>query len=614
MDGAARASSPRPSCSRSRRSSKDATRRRSRRSARSGPAHRSSRSAASTTEADPAARADHGARRADRPGPDAAPPGRPVRGLSGRRLPAAQHGPHVRRARARRLRGAVRRPTGVVTRAGDRDRARAPRAPAAQRRAARRVRRAHRRGLRSSPWRHAIRERFSGADGRGQRRRRRAAPTTRVRQRRGGGRPMRSQIEGSQAVARAVALCRPEVIAGLPDLAADAHRRGALGPGPDRGARAVRVPAWSSRSSRRMSACIGASAAGARTYTATASQGLLFMAEALFNASGLGLPIVMTVANRAIGAPINIWNDHSDAMSHARLRLDPALRRVEPGGRRPAPPGVPLAEELSAAGDGVHGRLRAHPRLRAGRPARAGRRSTRSCPPSSRGRCSTPDDPMTIGAMVGPEAFTEVKYLMHAKQMQALDEIPRIAARVRATRSAGAPAGCCARTGSRTPTRSSSRSARCSGRSTRWSTSCASRGRATSARSGSPASGRGRSTRCGRRSGERAGWSCVEKAFAVGDRGNRRPERPRSRSQACRVPVYDVVAGLGGRPITKRSLRTLLDDVLARAARPAPAALPRPRPRARRARAAPLPARAALRAARREHAARRRDRRVRGRD
>ena len=64
-----------------------------------------------------------------------------------------------------------------------------------------------------------------------------------------------------------------------------------------------------------MSVAIGASAAGARAYTATASQGLLFMAEALYNASGLGLPIVMTVANRAIGAPINIWNDHSDAMS-----------------------------------------------------------------------------------------------------------------------------------------------------------------------------------------------------------------------------------------------------------------------------------------------------------
>ena len=60
---------------------------------------------------------------------------------------------------------------------------------------------------------------------------------------------------------------------------------------------------------------IGASSTGARVYTATASQGLLFMVEPVYNASGLGLPIVMTVANRAIGAPINIWNDHTDAMS-----------------------------------------------------------------------------------------------------------------------------------------------------------------------------------------------------------------------------------------------------------------------------------------------------------
>ncbi len=64
-----------------------------------------------------------------------------------------------------------------------------------------------------------------------------------------------------------------------------------------------------------MSVAIGASATGARTYTATASQGLLYMVEAIYNASGLGLPIVMTVANRAIGGPINIWNDHSDSMS-----------------------------------------------------------------------------------------------------------------------------------------------------------------------------------------------------------------------------------------------------------------------------------------------------------
>ena len=64
-----------------------------------------------------------------------------------------------------------------------------------------------------------------------------------------------------------------------------------------------------------MSACIGMSAAGARTYTATSSQGLALMNEILFIASALRLPIVMTVANRALSGPLSIWNDHSDIMA-----------------------------------------------------------------------------------------------------------------------------------------------------------------------------------------------------------------------------------------------------------------------------------------------------------
>jgi len=64
-----------------------------------------------------------------------------------------------------------------------------------------------------------------------------------------------------------------------------------------------------------MSAAIGASAAGARAYTATSAQGLALMHETLFIASGMRLPIVMTVANRSLSAPISIWNDHSDIMS-----------------------------------------------------------------------------------------------------------------------------------------------------------------------------------------------------------------------------------------------------------------------------------------------------------
>jgi pyruvate ferredoxin oxidoreductase alpha subunit len=59
----------------------------------------------------------------------------------------------------------------------------------------------------------------------------------------------------------------------------------------------------------------GASAAGVRTYTATSSQGLLLMAEVLFNIAGMRLPVVITVANRGVSAPITIWNDHQDAMT-----------------------------------------------------------------------------------------------------------------------------------------------------------------------------------------------------------------------------------------------------------------------------------------------------------
>jgi pyruvate ferredoxin oxidoreductase alpha subunit len=63
------------------------------------------------------------------------------------------------------------------------------------------------------------------------------------------------------------------------------------------------------------SIALGASAGGARAYTATSSQGLLFMLEVLYNIGGLRLPVVMTCANRAISAPLNIWNDHQDAFA-----------------------------------------------------------------------------------------------------------------------------------------------------------------------------------------------------------------------------------------------------------------------------------------------------------
>lgn len=63
-----------------------------------------------------------------------------------------------------------------------------------------------------------------------------------------------------------------------------------------------------------MSVCCGSAAAGARTFTATSAQGLALMAEIVFIASSMRLPMVMFLANRALSAPLSIWNDHSDTM------------------------------------------------------------------------------------------------------------------------------------------------------------------------------------------------------------------------------------------------------------------------------------------------------------
>jgi pyruvate ferredoxin oxidoreductase alpha subunit len=121
-------------------------------------------------------------------------------------------------------------------------------------------------------------------------------------------------VEGSYAVAHSAKICRPNVISAYPitpqtHIVEDLSQFIADGEIPN--CEYINVESEFSA----ISALIGASAVGARTYSATTSQGLLLMHEALFNASGMRLPIIMTVANRAVGAPINIWNDHQDAIA-----------------------------------------------------------------------------------------------------------------------------------------------------------------------------------------------------------------------------------------------------------------------------------------------------------
>ena len=144
-------------------------------------------------------------------------------------------------------------------------------------------------------------------------------------------------------------------------------------------------------------------------------------------------------------------------------------------------------------------------------------------PPFEPRQVLDPAEPVTIGAMVGPEAFTEVKYLAHAKQMQALDLIPEIAARVRERRSAATPAAWSAATAPRTPRRSSSRSARCSGTIEDVVDELRDDGVQDRRASASSPSGRSRSTRCARRSATRSGWSCSRRRSPSASAGSSRP-------------------------------------------------------------------------------------------
>ncbi len=241
---------------------------------------------------------------------------------------------------------------------------------------------------------------------------------------------MLKQIEGSHGVAEAVALARPEVICAYP-ISPQTHIVEALGEMVKDGSLAPCEFINVESEFAAMSVAIGASAAGARTYTATASQGLLFMVEAVYNAAGLGLPIVMTVANRAIGAPINIWNDHTDSMSQRDCGWIQLFAETNQEALDLHIQAFRLGEELSlpvmVCMDGF---ILTHAYERMDVPDQAA--VDAYLPPYEPRQVLDPREPVSIGAMVGPEAFTEVRYLAHAKQMQALDRIPALAEEFRA--------------------------------------------------------------------------------------------------------------------------------------------------------------------------------------
>jgi len=232
---------------------------------------------------------------------------------------------------------------------------------------------------------------------------------------------MRVALEGSQALARAVALCRPEVVAAYP-ITPQTHIVENIAKLVADGKLDCDFVSVESEHSA-ASVVLGAACAGSRAYTASSSQGILLMSEVLFDIAGLRVPVVMTCANRAVSGPLSIWNDHQDAMAMRdsgwvqiycgdnQEAIDTTIQAYRIAERLELPvmvcvDGFALTHTLEALNlpsqEEVDGFLPAY-------------RFSRAL--DSR-------NPLSIGTLVSPDHFTETRASHHNALLAALDEIP----------------------------------------------------------------------------------------------------------------------------------------------------------------------------------------------
>ncbi|HEW97168.1 MAG: pyruvate ferredoxin oxidoreductase [Candidatus Parabeggiatoa sp. nov. 3] len=231
---------------------------------------------------------------------------------------------------------------------------------------------------------------------------------------------MLQALEGSQAVAQAVALCRPQVIAAYPitpqthivenisKLVADGKLRCEF----------ISVESEFSAAS----VVLGAALAGSRAYTASASQGILLMAEVLFNIAGMRVPIVMTCANRAVSSPLSIWNDQQDSMAvrdagwiqlycaDNQEAVDTTIQAYRIAERTELPvmvcmDGFTLTHTLEGIDIPNQKQVDAY------------------LPPYQFSRTLDPRNPISLGTLVGPDFYTEARHSHHQAILNAQAEI-----------------------------------------------------------------------------------------------------------------------------------------------------------------------------------------------
>jgi pyruvate ferredoxin oxidoreductase alpha subunit len=231
-------------------------------------------------------------------------------------------------------------------------------------------------------------------------------------------------MEGSEALAEAVALARAEVIAAYPitpqtHIVESLARRVADG---ELNAQFLTVESEHSAAS----AVLGASATGVRTFTATSSQGLLYMAEVVFNIAGMRLPVVMTVANRALSGPLSIWNDHQDSMTlrdagWLQLFAQTAQEAHDlqlVSYRVAEDPSVSLPVMLC-----VDGFVLTHA-FEAVEPITQDQADLLLTPFAPR-YALDPRDPVSMGTYAEPAVYTEARYAVHRAQLDARPVIER---------------------------------------------------------------------------------------------------------------------------------------------------------------------------------------------
>jgi len=233
-------------------------------------------------------------------------------------------------------------------------------------------------------------------------------------------------VEGSYAVAHAVMCCRPDVISAYP-ITPQTHIVENLSQMVADGELDSEFLTVDSEFSA-LSVLVGVCAAGGRGYSSTTSQGLALMYEVLYNVSGLRMPLVMNVANRAMGAPLNIWNDQQDAIGardvgwiqiyaeNVQEAVDATLQAYKIAEDRE------IRTPVMVCMDGfVLTHVYEPVELLDKEKARE------FLPDFKPEHILDPDHPMTFGAFADPSTFTEFRYQQFEAQLKALPKIEEVA-------------------------------------------------------------------------------------------------------------------------------------------------------------------------------------------